>query len=70
MKTQIENELKTTALNLNNDNLLHYQCLKEKLEEIIENEVKGVILRSLCDEYEKNDKCSKSFFSLEKFKAK
>ena len=42
--------------------------LKGQLDEIIENEVKGSILRSLCKDYEDGEKCSKYFFSLEKVK--
>ena len=47
-----------------------YKSLKDQLNEIIEDEVKGSILRSLCDEYEQGEKCSKYFFSLEKYRAK
>ena len=41
-----------------------------QLNEIIENEIKGSILRSLCREYEEGEKCNKYFFSLEKFRSK
>ena len=44
--------------------------LKDELDEIVEYEVKGSILRSLCEDYEKGEKCTKYFFSLEKFRAK
>ena len=45
---------------------LRYQQLKAELNEIIENEIKGSILQSLCRENEDGEKCSKYFFSLEK----
>ena len=70
MKNQIEIELKNLNANLNEENKLQYQSLQDQLNEIIENEVKGVILRSLCNDYEKGEKCTKYFFSLEKYKAK
>ena len=41
-----------------------------QLNEIIENEIKGSILRSLCRDYEDGEKCTKYFFSLEKFRSK
>ena len=55
---------------LDSSNKGRYQALKHQLEEIVENEVKGAVLRSLCEEYEKGEKCSKYFFSLEQFRAK
>ena len=70
MKLEIENQLKILDKNLNSCNKAQYQGLKEQLDEIVENEVKGAILRSLCDDYEKGEKCTKYFFDLEKFKAK
>ena len=70
LKLELENELKTLHENLTDSNKLEYRCLKSKLNEIIENEVKGSILRSLCKDYEDGEKCSKYFFSLEKYRAK
>ena len=70
VKKQIELELQKISADLNEKNKLEYLNLQDKLNEIIENEVKGAILRSLCDEYEKGEKCSKYFFSLEKYRAK
>ena len=70
LKINIENQLKQISENLSDENLSQYQELKDKLDEIIEYEVKGSILRSLCDDYEKGEKCTKYFFSLEKFRAK
>ena len=70
LKNQLERELQTLSGNLNETNKLKYQILQDQLNEIIENEIKGVILRSLCNDYEQGEKCSKYFFSLEKFRAK
>ena len=58
------------SLDLNEENKAHYRSLQEQLDSIIETEIQGVILRSLCDEYEKGEKCTKYFFSLEKYRAK
>ena len=52
------------------DNKARYKALQEDLNDIIETEIKGSILRSLCEEYEQGEKCSKYFFSLEKFRGK
>ena len=70
LKSKIETELKEISKNLNEQNKEEYKILQNKLNEIIENEVQGSILRSLCQEYEAGEKCTKYFFSLEKFKAK
>ena len=70
LKNQLERDLQTLSGNLNETNKLKYQILQDQLNEIIENEIKGVILRSLCNDYEQGEKCSKYFFSLEKFRAK
>ena len=67
---QIEKELQALSANLNEANKLKYKNLQDQLNEIIENEVKGVILRSLCNDYEKGEKCTKYFFTLEKYRAK
>ena len=69
-KKQMEVEIYNLSKNLNEENKLEYLNLQDRLNEIIENEVKGVILRSLCDDYEKGEKCTKYFFSLEKYRAK
>ena len=45
--------------NLNDSNKILFQNLKNQLNEIIEQEVRGSILRSLCTEYENGEKCSK-----------
>ena len=47
-----------------------YKKLHDQLNEIIEQEIQGLVLRSLCEEYEQGEKCSNYFFSLEKYKAK
>ena len=70
LKCSIEKQLQTFSLNLSESNKEKYKSLKDQLNEIIEDEVKGSILRSLCDEYEQGEKCSKYFFSLEKYRAK
>ena len=70
IRQQLELELQNLSKNLTENNKTQYKNLQDKLNEIIENEVKGVILRSLCEDYEKGEKCTKYFFSLEKYKAK
>ena len=70
LKSKIESELNEISNNLNEQNKEEYKMLQNNLNEIIENEVQGSILRSLCQEYEAGEKCTKYFFSLEKFKAK
>ena len=64
LKLEIENELKTLHANLSEANKEQYKLLQSKLNEIIENEVKGSILRSLCKDFEDGEKCSKYFFLL------
>ena len=44
--------------------------MREQLNELYEYEVRGSIIRSLSQNYEEGEKCSKYFFSLEKHKAK
>ena len=66
LKSNLEKEIKMIYSTLNDDNKNHYIYLKEKLNDIIEDEVKGTILRSLCDEYENGEKCSKYFFFIRK----
>ena len=68
IKENIEKELSQLCNSLNETNKMRYLDLKGQLDEIIENEVKGSILRSLCKDYEDGEKCSKYFFSLEKVK--
>ena len=46
------------------------ESTKEFAIDIFENEVKGVILRSLCEEYERGEKCTSYFLSMEKYRAK
>ena len=67
IKEQLEKELSELASNLNETNKVRYEQLKKELDQIIEQEVKGCILRSLCKNYEEGEKIT---FSLEKFKAK
>ena len=65
IKIEIEKEIKTLHGNLNETNKHRYLQLQNQLNEIIENDIKGSILRSLCKDYEEGEKCSKYFFSLE-----
>ena len=46
-----------------------FESLKSQLDDIIEHEIKGSVLRSLCTDYEEGEKCTKYFFNLEKSKA-
>ena len=64
LKSNLEREIQTLSINLNDANKEKYKSLQNQLNEIIENEVKGSILRSLCTEYEEGEKCSKYFFPL------
>ena len=68
LKSNIEKELVLLSQNLDESNKNQYQNLKSELNEIIEHEIKGSILRSLCRDYEQGEKCTKYFFSLEKSK--
>ena len=70
IKADLEKELKKISENLDESNKVKYGELKVKLNEIVESEVRGSILRSLCQDYKAGGKCTKYFFSLEKFKAK
>ena len=70
LKSKLEKEIQTLSRNLNDSNKAEYTSLKMELDNIIENEIKGSILRSLCKDYEEGEKCSKYFFSLEKFRFK
>ena len=58
------------ANNLSDGNKERYQSLKQQLDELVEFEVRGSILRSLSQNYEDGEKCTKYFFSLEKHRAK
>ena len=64
IKSKLEKEIQTLSKNLNETNKLEYLSLQMQLNEIIEKEIKGSILRSLCREYEEGEKCNKYFFSL------
>ena len=70
IKAELEQELKKLSLNLNDSNKAEYKKLQDQLNDIIEQEIQGIILRSLCEEYEQGEKCSNYFFSLEKYRAK
>ena len=44
--------------------------MRQQLNELVEYEVKGSILRSLSQNYEEGEKCTKYFFSLEKHRGR
>ena len=69
LKENLEKELNDISQDLDCESKIRYQSLKSQLDEIIENEIKGSVLRSLCRDYEEGEKCSKYFFNLEKCKA-
>ena len=69
LKTSIEKDLQELAHNLDNDSRIKYQNFKQQLDEIIEHEIKGCVLRSLCKDYDEGEKCSEYFFSLKKIKS-
>ena len=52
MKSNLEKEIQTLSTKLNETNKLEYLSLQTQLNDIVENEIKGSILRSLCQEYE------------------
>ena len=68
LKTNIEAELGQLLGFTDLDSKNRYQILKSQLDEIIENEIQGSILRSLCKDYEDGERCTQYFFSLEKTK--
>ena len=70
LRLNLEKQIEILYPKLNDANKHQYLSLKEKLNDIIEAEIKGVVLRSLCDDYENGEKCSKYFFSLEKYRSK
>ena len=64
LKANLEKEIKILFPKLNPVNKGQYLALKEKLNDIIEDKVKGVILRSLCDDYENGENVQCTFFHL------
>ena len=66
LRTNIEKELSEIAHDVDIETKIKYQNLKKQLDEIIEHEIRGSVLRSLCKDYEEGEKCSEYFFSLEK----
>ena len=70
LKVSLEKELDLSSKDLNDETRPRYQALKTELDDILENEIKGLTLRSQCEEYEKGGKCIKYFFSLEKIRSK
>ena len=63
LKNNLEKELETLSQNLNEENKGKFKALQEQLNAIIETEIQGSILRSLCDEYEQGE-------NIEKYRAK
>ena len=53
--------MKDISENLDEITKIKYGELQFKLNEIVESEVRGSILRSLCQEYEAGEKCTKYF---------
>ena len=70
LKNKIEAELTTLSSHLSESNKACYEDLKQQLNDLIEYEVKGSIIRSLSNNYEQGEKCTKYFFSLEKHRGK
>ena len=70
LKANLETELKELAGNLDPQNKERYLDLQAQLNDIIDNEIKGSILRCICKDYQEGEKCTKYFFSLEKFRGK
>ena len=66
LKCNIERELNKLKSNLDNDSKAQYLKLKSQLEEITDNQVKGIILRSLCDEYERGESAPNTFLIWKK----
>ena len=60
LKSKLEKEIQTLSRNLTDSNKAEYTSLKIELDNIIENEIKGSILRSLCKDYEEGEKCSRN----------
>ena len=59
LKNKIEFELNILSSNLNEQNKVQYENLRQQLDDLIKYEVKGSILRSLSQNYEEGEKCSK-----------
>ena len=70
IKNKIESELESLSLHLNDSNKEKYDNLRQQLNSLIEYEVRGSIIRSLSQNYEEGEKCTKYFFFLEKHKGK
>ena len=64
LKSQIENELQVLSEGLDDANKQRYADLKKQLDDIVEHEIRGSILRSLCKDYEHGEKCTKYFSYL------
>ena len=62
LKDKIEAELAILSTNLHDDNIAQYETLKQNLKDMLDYEIRGSILRSLSQNYEEGEKCSKYFF--------
>ena len=69
LRENLEKELSILTSQLDVDSKNRYQALKLQLNEIIEHEIKGSVLRSLCKDCEEGEKCTKYFFNLERYNA-
>ena len=56
LKQYLEKELKVLGEQIDNESKLRNQSLKTELDNIIEYEIGGSMLRSLCAEYEEGEK--------------
>ena len=70
LKNQLERDLYDLNNNLTEENKIKYENLKFQYDDLINYQIKGSILRSLSENYEEGEKCSKYFYSLEKHRAK
>ena len=68
LKENICKEMEVISGSLDSESKGRYESLQSKLNEIIDHEIKGSILRSLCQDYMEGEKCTRYFFSLEKAK--
>ena len=69
-KMELESKIEYLSSKLDETNKAEYETFLQQLDELIEQEVKGSIIRSHCQEYEEGEKSSKYFFGLEKLRAK
>ena len=68
-KMFLENKLKKLENNTSYTENLEYIDCRNKLDEIYEQKINGIRIRSICDWYEYGEKSSKIFLNLEKTRA-